>query len=87
MLRWPGGALHTPYKPLLFRLLWLWQRSVLQKAFGFISSLNAIHLMNLAVQETFRIETHIQILHQKKREGIESAPKRHTSKGSVQGKM
>ena len=44
----------------------LQRKRVLQEAFCFISSLNAIHLMNLAVQETFRIETHIQILHQKR---------------------
>lgn len=40
----------------------LWRIATLQKGFYFISGLNAINLMNLAVQKTFRIETHIQIL-------------------------
>lgn len=73
MLAWPVGALHAPSKPLVLRLLKWYRKCVLQKAFHFISSLNAIHLMNLAVQETFRIETHSQILQQnKKREGIKT---------------
>lgn len=50
---------------LLLQLPRLWRKIILQKAFHLIPGLNAIHLMNLAVQETFRIETHIEILQRK----------------------
>lgn len=71
LLRQPAAVLCTGSRPLLLRLRWLRSKCVLQKAFHFISGLNAIHLMNLAVQETLRIETHIQILHQKRKRALE----------------
>lgn len=65
-LRQPIWAVYSCSMTLLLQLLGgrigLWRIATLQKAFYFISGLNVIHLMNLAVQKTFRIETHIQIL-------------------------
>lgn len=65
-LRQPVWAVHSCAMTLLLQLLRgrfrLWRTATLQKGFYFISGLNAIHLMNLTVQKTFRIETHIQIL-------------------------
>lgn len=61
MLGGPVGTWHTRSEPLPLRVLDLWGEGVLQKAFRFIPRLNAVHFMNLTVQETFRIETHIQI--------------------------